>query len=56
MSTGWKYILSDGRIVKSQMEVKLALAKNPDLTVQFSELSMAGTKLTDVTEKFKNGS
>lgn len=52
MSTGWKYILSDGREFKNQLEVKEALRKDPSLTIMFSELSMAGTKLTDVTEKF----
>jgi hypothetical protein len=54
MSTGWKYLLSDGRTFKNQRDVKEAVRQNPALTVTFSELSMAGTKLTDVTDKFRS--
>lgn len=53
MSTGWKWITSDGQIFKSQLDAKRALMENPELRITFSELSMAGVKETDVTEQFK---
>ena len=53
MSTGWKWITSDGQEFKSSIQAKRALEENPSLTITFSELSMAGTKLTDVTEKLR---
>lgn len=53
MSIGWKWVFSDGEEFNSQLEALLHLKRNPALTVEFSELSMAGEKRTDVTEKFR---
>ena len=53
MSTGWKWVFSDGQEFKSQLDALLHLKNNPTLTVVFSELSMAGIKKTDVTKRFK---
>ena len=53
MSTGWKWITSDGQEFKNQLYARRALRENPDLKIYFSELSMAGRKLTDVTEELR---
>lgn len=52
MSTGWKYTTSDGQEFKSQVQAKEYLRTHPDIRIYFSELSMAGTKQTDVTDQF----
>ena len=52
MSTGWKWITSDGQEFRSHLYARNWLRDNPEGTVTFSELSMAGVKLTDVTEEF----
>ena len=52
MSPGWKWITSDGQEFRSQLYARNWLRDNPTGTVTFSELSMAGVKLTDVTEEF----
>ena len=54
MSTGRGYVFSDGAAFASQLDALLHLKRNPTLTVEFSELSMAGVKTTDVTEKFRS--
>lgn len=53
MSTGWKYIRDDGEEFKSEMQAALTLRERPESTFVFSELSMAGEKRTDVTEKLR---
>ena len=53
MSTGWKYVFSNGEEFKSSVAARQYLKEHPTLTVVFSELSMAGAKLTDVTEDFR---
>lgn len=54
MSTGWKYVTSDGQEFKSQVQAKEYLRTHPDIRIYFSELSMAGTKETDVTQQFRD--
>jgi hypothetical protein len=54
VSTGWRYVFSDGEERKSQIYALLHLKENPDLRVVFSELTMAGTKETDVTERLRS--
>lgn len=53
MSTGHKWVFSDGRDFRSQLQALLHLKNNPTLTVVFSELTMGGTRETDVTANFK---
>ena len=53
MSTGHRYVFSDGFESKSQLTALLHLKAHPELTVERSELSMAGTTKTDVTETFR---
>ena len=53
MSTGWRWITSDGKEFKSQVSAKNHLRANPALTIVFSELTMAGERRTDVTEQFR---
>lgn len=58
MTTGWKYIMYlDGRPVdefKSKMGAAMAHLEYPGAMFAFSELSMAGEKLTDCTEEVKS--
>ena len=53
MSTGHRYVFSDGEEFKSQLNALLHLKNNPKLQVVFSEVSMAGVRETDVTERFR---
>lgn len=53
MTTGWQWITSDGQTFRSQLYAREWLRDNPAGTVTFSELSMAGVKLTDVTKQFR---
>ena len=52
MSTGWRWIRSDGRVYKSQLQALQGLRERPDLKMEFSELTMAGEKRTDVTAEW----
>lgn len=54
MSTGWKYITSDGEEFKSQLQAREYLRNHPDITIYFSELTMAGEARQDVTEQFRD--
>lgn len=54
MSTGHRYVFSDGEEFKSQINALLHLKTNPDLRVVFSEVSMAGVKETDVTDRLRS--
>lgn len=54
MSTGWKWVSSDGEEFKSQLRAKEYLRDHPDMKMYFSELSMTGEKRTDVTLSLKN--
>lgn len=54
MSTGWKWISSDGEEFKSQLLAREYLRDHPDVQIYFFELSMAGTKQTDVTQQFRD--
>lgn len=55
MSTGCRYIFSNGEVFRSQLNALLYLKRNPSLRViksEKSELSMAVVKETDVTDDF----
>jgi len=53
MTTGWKWIRDDGEVYKNQRMAVLSFAERPDSRFIFSELSMAGTKETDVTDELR---
>jgi hypothetical protein len=54
MTTGWKWIASDGQTFTNQLAARQALLEDPRLTMVFSEISMAGVKVTDVSEKLRS--
>jgi len=51
MSTGWRWIRDDGEVYKSQLSALEGLRERPGSRIEFSELSMAGERRTDVTEQ-----
>lgn len=53
MSTGWRYIRDDGEEFKSQVRAAASILERPESRFEFSELSMAGEKRTDVTEELR---
>lgn len=54
MSTGWKWIRDDGEVYKSMRMAVYSFRDRPESRFIFSELSMAGTKETDVTEDLRH--
>ena len=53
VSTGWRWIRDDGEEYKSQRLAVLSFGERPESRFIFSELSMAGTKETDVTDELR---
>lgn len=50
MSTGWRWVDDKGVDYKSKMDAAREAVRRPEATFEFSELSMAGIKLTDATD------
>jgi hypothetical protein len=53
VTTGWKWIRDDGEEFKSERAAMSSLRERPESMFEFSELSMAGEKRTDVTDKLR---